>query len=579
MPFFGPEASTSISWNGIVDAATHTTPSTATTDALPGAATWPPSAASLSTAQSHMDSSAPVGIAEINLVSSPPTSHATSPLRPSARNNLPSPSELRAGSKAALSTATAARLESAFVANSDPEDGGEIEADGADTPRDRSGSPEQEQVPESTVYVQLPASSPSMAVHSGSASRRKSKGASGSDSPKRRRRGSKSSEASQPGASSVVDDAALAAQLAAQEAALARGRPTRGSRKDVSYSPVCDLDGKRLRNKQGAAAAPASSSASTSKDKLKSKKTPTPRKVSGKRRSRVFSDDEDEDEHADAGSSGAAPAKASAAGEEQHDADLTDEDVGFQAHDRKKPRKSKRGGAEDAQEPDAARAEASTRGSKGKPRRRRDEDEEEVHSDASGGGGDDGILTPPAPKSPRQSGKRNASPKVQAAEPASKSPASESQVAERQGGDGEERENEESAGSPRALAASEEAAASVRTTPATPATVAIKRVGTTSSPGGSPSARSFFGKPLTSLLTGTVRRPGLTRKTNIPSLLAHRTAPKPPAPKLAVSKRRMQDDDYEYDAAYEALIAKPEPGSDDEEGAAEDQVEHEEEYD
>lgn len=578
MPFLGPEASTSISWNGIVDAGTHAT-STASTDALPGAATWPPSAASLSTAQSHMDSSAPVGITEINLVSSPPTSHATSPLRPSARNNLPSPSELRAGSKAAISTATAARLEGAFVANSDPEDGGEIEADGADTPRDRSRSPEQVDVPESTVYVQLPASSPSMAVHSGSASRRKNKGASGSDSPKRRRRGSKSSETSRPGASSVVDDAALAAQLAAQEAALARRRPTRGSRKDVSYSPVCDLDGKPLRKKQAAAAAPASSSASTSKDK--SKRTTPTRKASGKRRSRVFSDDEDEDEHADAGSSSAAPAKALAAekeggGEEQHDADLTDEDVGFQACDRKKPRKSKPGRAEETQEPDVARAEASTPGNKGKARRRHDE-EEEMHSDASGGDGDDGILTPPAPTSPRRkSGKRNASPEVQAAEPDTNSAASGVQMAKTQSGDEDEQEKGDSAASPRSSAASAEAAASGRKTPAT---VAIKRVGTTSSPSASPSTRSFFGKPLTSLLTGTVRRPGLTRKTNIPSLLAHRAAPKPPAPKLAVSKRRMQDDDYEYDAAYEALIAKPEPDSSDSDEPAPNQVEYEEEYD
>ncbi len=61
-----------------------------------------------------------------------------------------------------------------------------------------------------------------------------------------------------------------------------------------------------------------------------------------------------------------------------------------------------------------------------------------------------------------------------------------------------------------------------------------------------------------------MRRPGLTRKTKIPSLLNHRGVPKPPAPQLAASKRRMQDDDYEYDADYEALIAKNKKGSDEE---------------
>lgn len=82
------------------------------------------------------------------------------------------------------------------------------------------------------------------------------------------------------------------------------------------------------------------------------------------------------------------------------------------------------------------------------------------------------------------------------------------------------------------------------------------------------------------LSTSAARRPGLTRKHNIPSLLSHRGAPKPPVRGLAVSKRRMQDDDYEYDAEYEALIAKDKTASDDEHTDADrqpndDQVEEE----
>ena len=63
----------------------------------------------------------------------------------------------------------------------------------------------------------------------------------------------------------------------------------------------------------------------------------------------------------------------------------------------------------------------------------------------------------------------------------------------------------------------------------------------------------------------------MTRKTNVPSLLNHRGAPKPPAPQLAASKRRIQDDDYEYDAEYEALIAKGKKGDGSEDGSEADE--------
>ncbi|PWZ00734.1 hypothetical protein BCV70DRAFT_199998 [Testicularia cyperi] len=85
---------------------------------------------------------------------------------------------------------------------------------------------------------------------------------------------------------------------------------------------------------------------------------------------------------------------------------------------------------------------------------------------------------------------------------------------------------------------------------------------------GAPSPHnSFFGKPLTTLLnSGAARRPGLTRKTKIPSLLNHRGPMKPRVNQLPPSKRKLADDDYEYDPIYEAMLAakRPKDGSEDE---------------
>uniref|UniRef100_V5EW65 Uncharacterized protein n=2 Tax=Kalmanozyma brasiliensis (strain GHG001) TaxID=1365824 RepID=V5EW65_KALBG len=334
------------------------------------------------------------------------------------------------------------------------------------------------------------------------------------------------------------------------------------------------------------------------------------------------------------GPSSSSNAKGATRGE--GDADLTDEDVGFKARDRKKAKVTKAITVED------------------------DDD------DAAASDHDDGIMTPPQLTSPRRSSRKGApSPKKQQLEETTKSKKGKgkgkgqpsktfdlegdiedneaeeveaptgrssrkdaasrkptragkaaSPVAEESEAEKEEEAEEvkaeaekgavkeqltelspssepsasssKPADTPATPSASSSVSAPAR---ATPTTVAIKRIdpSTPSSRLSSPSTSgpsSFYGKSLTKILTSSAaRRPGLTRKTNIPSLLNHRGAPKPPAPKLAVSKRRMQDDDYEYDAEYEALIAKKEKGSDDEsdeeekeDGGAEE-VEVEEQYD
>lgn len=70
---------------------------------------------------------------------------------------------------------------------------------------------------------------------------------------------------------------------------------------------------------------------------------------------------------------------------------------------------------------------------------------------------------------------------------------------------------------------------------------------------------------LTSLLGstryGAVRRPGLTRRTKIPSLLNHRGPPPPPRPPAPAKRKKATDeDDYVFDPDYEALLAKKKKG-------------------
>ncbi|KAN0063294.1 hypothetical protein ACQY0O_004458 [Thecaphora frezii] len=74
---------------------------------------------------------------------------------------------------------------------------------------------------------------------------------------------------------------------------------------------------------------------------------------------------------------------------------------------------------------------------------------------------------------------------------------------------------------------------------------------------------SFAGKPLSTLLTpgssryGAVRRPGLTRTVRIPSLLHKSGPPPPPRPPPPVKKKKRGDeDDYEWDEAYERLMGR-----------------------
>ena len=572
-----------------------------------------------------MDSSAAAPIAEINLVSSPPTSHAaspsrtSSPLRPSTAAKIPEsssdPPEL-----AKAVTVTPARVASvvqsdAYVANSDPEDGSHaVDTDGADTPQKRrSPSPGHAKAQEaasvsytnesgsadgSSVYVQIPLpSSPSIL---NSSSKKKSKE---QQNNMPRRRGSEASESAQASSSSIMDDAAYAAALAAQEATLARRRPTRNARKEVSYSPVCDLDGRPLAKKPAATA-----SGSSTKSNATSKESST-KKAKSKRRGRAFSDDEDEEEH----EHHSTKASASRAQNDEDDADLTDDDVGFKARDRKKARVSNAISVDSDDD-------APPKNAKAPHERKRAADDGEDDA-ALSEGGEDGILTPPAPTSPRRSSRKSVpSPKKQQlqesakkgkgkgkeqktfdlGEPEPEPEAAAQPTAEEQDEDGEQprtssRKNaaprqsapREKSASPAEEEEAQEAEAEKSAAPASaprshpagtspapsraPTTVAIKRITAASSPSpsasspSSPGPRSFFGKPLTTLLTpNAARRPGLTRNSNIPSLLHHRGVPKPPAPKLAVSKRRMQDDDYEYDAEYEALIAKDKKGSDDE---------------
>ncbi|CDR88654.1 uncharacterized protein SPSC_05258 [Sporisorium scitamineum] len=661
--------------------AANTSASDLTEFATPGAATWPPSATS-SAVTSHMDSSAaaPTSITEINLVSSPPTNHATSPsrtrsspLRPSlAANVLGNPSSTRNVGKAATAL-TVAQTE-AYVANSDTVDeehGGHV--DGVETPQHpRSPSPPRSSVKsnvpaalsgedhESSVYVQIPASTPSTRPpQESSSSKEKSR-------KQQTRRGSDASDTDAGGEVSADDDAAYAAALAAQEETLARRHPVRNARKEVSYIPNCDLDGRPLPTKKPKDKT-SISNALSSASKLKSapKDPPAAKESKNKRRSGAFSDDDDDGDIAGPSSSTKSKGTASNSIAESDD-DLTDDDVGFKARDRKKAKVSKPisviSDDEDKGEQPARRKKALTDVS---PRRKRTHDEDREASELNN---EDSILTPPAPTSPRRSSRKGMpSPKKQQLKEATEEKKSKKgkgkskqktfdldgekdheeeeqevvvaedvadeakeddepprklsrkDAASRKGSKpdqvappAEEEEgeaNDETKRSPDKpssstvvstssskssdTATSASPAASTNTPSRTaPTSVVIKRITTSasSSPSLSPSspatARSFFGKPLTSILnSGAVRRPGLTRKTNIPSLLNHRGAPKPPAAKLAVSKRRMQDDDYEYDAEYEALIAKNKKGSDDEddeesEGEAKEEAEIEvEEYD
>ncbi|SPO24750.1 uncharacterized protein UTRI_01722_B [Ustilago trichophora] len=601
-----------------------------------GAATWPPSAAS-SSVTSLMDSSLIAPITEINLVSSPPTSHAaspsrrSSPLRPSTAGNiLESPSVTRELAKSVVVAAppahlaSAAHREEACVVNSDPEDGTHAgETDGADTPH-ILGSPSpshsntktnpaaQANLPDegSSVYVQIPPSSPStmMPRESSSAKKKpkKQKEQQQQQTEKTRRRGSDASDYDRPSPSSIMDDAAYAAALAAQEETLARRRPTRNARKEVSYQPNCDPEGRPLPPKKGTTA-----SGSLSKSKASaSTKDSLSKETNNKRRSRVFSDDEDDEEHDNNRSATGSLTKANTSRmhNEEDDADLTDDDVGFQARDRKKPRVSNPisidSGDEKDSPPKKAKAKAKATSDRSSRKRTATEDEEDDNEGAAALSdvGDDGILTPPAPTSPRRSSRKSVpSPKKQQLQEKAKKPSKgktqktfdlemEAVAPEKNNEEDEEEEEEEQvrksptpktaqqpsepSSPPPLLAAASSASKSAESTPVSttntpsaPASVAIKRITTAtapSTPSASAGARSFFGKPLTTLLTpNAARRPGLTRKTNIPSLLHHRGVPKAPVAKLAVSKRRMQDDDYEYDAEYEALIAK-DKGSDEE---------------
>ncbi|GAC96406.1 hypothetical protein PHSY_003986 [Pseudozyma hubeiensis SY62] len=621
----------------------------------------------------HADSSALVPTApttEINLVSSPPTSHATSPtrvrsspLRPSSAANVvvEASSGGRGTGKSAIAAYSVDPVE-AYVANSDPEDDdeqiGHSDSAQASQPLSLPSSPVRsgkrafaaniDQESSSSVYVQIPAASPSSRPPRqtpGSTKKNKKK----QQSDTSRSGGSDAFDSAEQDAPTAVedDDAAYAAALAAQEATLARRRPTRNARKEVSYGPNCDLEGRPLSSKR--------QKESTTKSKVAAKDSLTAQNARDKRRSRDFSDDDEEAvEGAKPGPSSSSKSKRELGSKHaaEDDEDLTDDDIGFAARDRKKAKTSKLITAISDSEEEAATSRT-TRGKKTQPERssRRDKIKDDARvSDEGESERDNDILTPPAPTSPRRSTRRSVpSPKKkQAKEAAEDKPqksagkgkkkqrktfdldrdgeeeeeaeekkdegetvedvAAQADEASRSSGqkiaeaDGEEAEEEEAVNSappakPSAsptiskasLSTSSPALTSTSTPRSAPTTVAIKRIATSgtssptlhaSSPTTSASPRSFFGKPLTTLLsTGAARRPGLTRKHNIPSLLNHRGAPKAPVRGLVVSKRRMQDDDYEYDAEYEALIAKGKKGSDDEDASDAEVVEKEEEED
>ncbi|SOV04309.1 uncharacterized protein UDID_02327 [Ustilago sp. UG-2017a] len=626
MPFTGGDPTLqpmSAPWN--TDPVNFTS-SDSITIATPGAATWPPSAAS-SSVTSLMDSSAAAPITEITLVSSPPTSHAaspsrtiSSPLRPSSAANMPgSPLMAREMAKAAALThaavASVAHMDQ-VVAISDTEDGantlqhsssqarqsGSIDLSDQHTPADGS-----------SVYVHIPITSPSSITLPQESSSTKKKTKKQGESP--RRRSSAGSDSAHASPATLAADAAYAAALAAQEETLARRRPTRNARKEVSYSPMCDLEGKPLPGKKDVTA-----SAFYSKSKAAAKEGAA-NKTKGKRRSRAFSDDQDEEN--DVGNS-----KSTANQVIDVNADVTDDDVGFASRrERKKVKMDSEG-----------EGEKQTKSTKLPNKRQRaavDDDAEEdalSEHDHKNDDDQDAILTPPAPTSPRRSSRRSLpSPKKQTANDKAtkkgkgkqqktfdleqeaavedddqdeqpratttqkaakrnKSPSpepeeeSDEEAAEEEAEDAEKPSPATDAPKP-ASAESRPSSwsstcTSTTTNPSAAASVAMKRINTSSpappSPSTcSPNARSFFGKPLTKLLnSGAVRRPGLTRKTKIPSLLNHRGAPKAPAPQLTASKRRMQDDDYEYDPDYEALVAKNKPEGSDEESDGERGVEH-----
>ncbi|SPO38453.1 uncharacterized protein PSFLO_03931 [Pseudozyma flocculosa] len=121
---------------------------------------------------------------------------------------------------------------------------------------------------------------------------------------------------------------------------------------------------------------------------------------------------------------------------------------------------------------------------------------------------------------------------------------------------------------PRALAFHHQSTSAPRpeATPAQTPTVGIAHRSSstpTSSRPSTPGSSSFMGKSLSTLLTpgssryGAVRRPGLARKIKIPSLLNKRgplPPPRPPAP--LKKKKRGDEDDYEYDEAYERLMGR-----------------------
>lgn len=643
------------------------TSSDSTSFATPGAPTWPPSAAS-STPTLESSAAVPNLLTDTHLVSSPPTSHATSfsrtrssPLRPSlAANVLDSPTGNRDVAKAAAMPPSV--VTGLYVANSDPEDDEhDTQSDGAETSRksslscspDRSSKKEGVAAAELTDgsslrdYIEMPSSLPSTMQPRSTPS--------SSKNPKKHRPGSDASDTGETSAPiDVDDDAAYAAALAAQEATLARRRPTRSARKQVSYSPSYDLDGRPLQSKRPKVPAVSSSTVSASKSRTASKETSTAHNAKTKRTSRAFSDNgeqEDADEHLRSQPS-------SSAKSDQHirsevaakvDADLTDDDVGFKAPRRKKPKDSKHISviSDDENEEPASRStrRRTTKADRCTSREKANDDVLIVDDEESDRDGDALILS--APTSVRRSSRKSApTPKKQREKGKGKGKAKQQKTfnLQHQGEDEEELpdvseevdmgdvqnleqpmssisgqdvvsqeevqdEAAEAATIAMPLASSTPSGTRSSASPiptlapntthsdSTPHTVAIKRICTGSSsssgsgsstasptlhaPSASGAARSFFGKPLTMLLsTSAARRPGLTRKHNIPSLLSHRGAPKPPVRGLAVSKRRMQDDDYEYDAEYEALIAKDKTASDDEHTDADrqpndDQVEEE----
>lgn len=650
---------------------THNAANSSSSDANLGAATWPPSAAS-SVATMHADSSALAPTAtttEINVVSSPPTSHAASParvrpspLRPSSAANVvvKTPFGAREAVKNVMAEQDVDQGED-YVANSDPEDDEEqishshsaqasqqpsLPSSPVRSSRKMSASNIDEES-SSSVYVQIPVTSPSSRPPRQTPGSTKKNKKNKQQSDTSRRGGSNAFDSAEEDAPTAVedDDAAYAAALAAQEATLARRRPTRNARKEVSYGPNCDLEGRPLSSKK--------QKESTTKSKLAAKDSSAAQKARNKRRSRGFSDDDEEAaEGAKPGPNSSSKSKRELGSKHaaEDDEDLTDDDIGFAARDRKKAKTSKHITAINDSE-EEAETSRTTRRKKAQPERssRQDKMKDDARvSDEGESERDDGILTPPAPTSPRRSTRRSVpSPKKkqakEVAEDKAKKGAGKGKDKQRKTfdldrDDQEEEEPEEekekdegetveevaaevdeaskSSGQERVEADEEEegeagkseppakpsaspttskplipTSSSILTSSSTPrpapTTVAIKRIATSgtsspilhaSSPTTSGSPRSFFGKPLTTLLsTGAARRPGLTRKHNIPSLLNHRGAPKAPVRGLVVSKRRMQDDDYEYDAEYEALIAKGKKGSDDEDKSEAEVMENEEE--